>query len=93
MPHLTRKPSATVRDANLYFSIEAGESQLAATVDYLGDQHFVYASDIPHWDNEFPESLEHLWDHPTLSAATKQKVMYDNAAALFGLNTPAVAPA
>jgi predicted TIM-barrel fold metal-dependent hydrolase len=89
MPHLAKPPSETAREAKLYFSIEAGESQLAATVDYLGEQHFVYASDIPHWDNEFPESLEQLWEHPTLSAAQKQKIMADNARALFGLGTPA----
>ena len=48
------------RESNMYFSLESGESQLAATVDYVGSDHFVYASDIPHWDNEFPENLHHL---------------------------------
>ena len=33
----------------------------------MGDDHFLYASDIPHWDNEFPENLSELRDHPRLS--------------------------
>ena len=46
----------------------------------------MYASDFPHWDSEFPESLEQLWAHPKLSETTKQKILYHNAKAFFGLN-------
>jgi predicted TIM-barrel fold metal-dependent hydrolase len=81
------KPSEVVRQSNIYFSIEAGESQLPAAVDYVGDGHFVYASDIPHWDNEFPKSLHEVYDHPGLSAATKEKILYRNAQTLFGLKS------
>jgi len=85
MPLLTSKPSALVRDSSLYFSLEAGETLLPQAIEYLGDQHFLYATDIPHWDNEFPESLEALRAHPGLSQETKAKVLYDNARALYGL--------
>lgn len=47
----------------MYFSVDPGESQLAATVDYVGAEHFLYASDIPRWDNEFLGNLKHLRDH------------------------------
>ena len=53
-PDLKRPPSEVVRDRPLYFSVEAGETLLPETLKYVGDDHFVYASDIPHWDNEFP---------------------------------------
>jgi predicted TIM-barrel fold metal-dependent hydrolase len=84
-PLLKRKPSEVVRDSDLYFSVESGETQLAHTIEYLGDRHFVYASDIPHWDNEFPESLEALWARTDLSRETKEKLLYHNAKALFRL--------
>ena len=86
-PLLKKKPSQIVRESNIYFSIEAGESLLPEAIDYLGDGHFIYASDIPHWDNEFPKSLHEVIDHPKLSAETKDKVLHSNAAKLFGLKT------
>ena len=52
-PDLKRPPSEVVRDRPMYFSVEAGETLLPETLKYLGDDHFVYASDIPHWDNGF----------------------------------------
>jgi hypothetical protein len=85
MPLLKKKPSDVVREAKMYFSLEAGESQLVPTIEYLGAEHFLYASDVPHWDNEFPENLEALRDHPQLSAAAKEKILYKNAKALFGI--------
>ncbi len=90
-PHLTRKPSQVFRESPLYVSLEAAESLLPAVVDLLGDDHFLYASDIPHWDNEFPKNLEELWHRPDLSRETKEKILYHNARALFGLGVPAAA--
>jgi predicted TIM-barrel fold metal-dependent hydrolase len=85
MPLLTKKPSDVVRESPIYFSVEASETLLPQAIEYLGDDHFVYASDIPHWDCDFPENLEHLWAHPRLSAETKEKLLYRNAEALFAL--------
>jgi predicted TIM-barrel fold metal-dependent hydrolase len=92
-PHLTKKPSALFRESPIYVSLEAEEGLLAATIDYVGDDHLVYASDIPHWDTEFPKNLIGLREHPDLSRETKEKLLYRNAQALFGLGTRASAPA
>jgi predicted TIM-barrel fold metal-dependent hydrolase len=56
-------------------------------------EHFVYASDIPHWDGEFPENLDGIRDHRALSRETKEKVLYHNARAFFGLEAPTAASA
>jgi predicted TIM-barrel fold metal-dependent hydrolase len=85
-PLLTRKPSQTVRESNLYFSLESGETLLAPTIEAIGAEHFMYASDVPHWDNEFPRSLEKLWEHPQLSDAAKRAILHDSAAAMYGLD-------
>jgi len=85
MPLLKKKPSDIVRESKMYFSVEPGESQLAATVDYVGADHFLYASDIPHWDNEFPHNLRDLQGHKQLSNETKEKILYKNAKDLFAL--------
>ncbi len=85
MPLLEEKPSELVRKSPVYFSIEAGESQLPQAIDYVGADHFVYASDIPHWDCEFPENLEQLRAHTALSAEVKDKILSQNAKRLFDL--------
>jgi hypothetical protein len=90
-PHLKKKPSDVVRESPIYISLESEEQLLPQTIDYLGDDHFLYASDIPHWDGGFPKNLEDLWDHPSLSRETKEKILYHNSKAFFGLKTPAAA--
>ncbi|HEX6513764.1 MAG TPA: amidohydrolase family protein, partial [Chloroflexota bacterium] len=86
MPLLRGKPSQVFRDSNLFVSLESGESLLPQTVELVGAGHFMYASDVPHWDNEFPRSLEHIWEHPGLSEAAKRVILHDSAARLYNFN-------
>jgi predicted TIM-barrel fold metal-dependent hydrolase len=58
---------------------------LAQTIEHIGADHFVFASDIPHWDCEFPGNLQHLRNHPALPPAVKEKILYKNAKRLFNL--------
>jgi predicted TIM-barrel fold metal-dependent hydrolase len=90
-PLLKKKPSDIVRESPIYFSVEASESFLPQVIDFIGDDHFVYASDIPHWDGEFPGNLDGIRNHPALSRETKEKVLYHNSRAFFGLGTPTAA--
>lgn len=85
LAQLKEKPSELVRKSEVYFSIEPGESQLPAAIDYVGADHFLFASDIPHWDCEFPGNLQHLRSHKTLSDSVKQKILRDNSRRLFNL--------
>lgn len=91
MPLLKKKPSQTFRESQLSVSLESGEALLPAAIEYTGAEHFMYASDVPHWDNEFPGSLEKLWEHPKLSDDVKRKILHDNAAALYALKTKVAA--
>ena len=86
MPLPKQKPSDVLRESNMYFSLESGESQLAATVDYVGSDHFVYASDIPHWEQRVPREPAPSQDHPDLSDEVKEKILRKNAKRLFDLN-------
>lgn len=55
-------------------------------VDFFGDGHVMWASDYPHPDSTWPFSrdvIEQETGH--LSPEAKQKVLHDNAAALYGL--------
>jgi predicted TIM-barrel fold metal-dependent hydrolase len=72
-----------VRQRPIYFSLEADETLLPETFRYVGDNHFIYATDIPHWDTEFPENLYQIQRRKDLSEETKQKLLYDNARLLY----------
>jgi predicted TIM-barrel fold metal-dependent hydrolase len=84
-PGLDEKPSVAFRKSPIYVSVETEESLLPQTVEYAGDSHFLFASDFPHWDAEFPKNLETLEHRQDLSERTKRKILYDNARALFNL--------
>jgi predicted TIM-barrel fold metal-dependent hydrolase len=84
-PRLKQLPSKCVREHPVYFSYEAGESFLSETFGHVGENHFVYASDIPHWDNEFPENLHKIQARQDLTPEVKQKVLYANAKSLYNV--------
>jgi len=84
-PWLTRKPSEVVRDSQIFFSIEAEETLLPETFRSVGDEHFLYASDVPHWDSDFPRTLEHFWARDDIAQESKEKVLLYNPRRLYGL--------
>jgi predicted TIM-barrel fold metal-dependent hydrolase len=45
----------------------------------------VYATDVPHWDGEFPENLEEIRATDVIDADEKKAILRDNAVALFAL--------
>ena len=79
MPLLKEAPSEVFKKSNIKVSIEASERTLPSTIDYCGVQHFMFASDVPHWDCEFPHNLKHIRMDKKLTDAQKQKILYDNA--------------
>lgn len=85
MPLLKEKPSEVFKTSSINVSIEAGETMLKETIDMVGVQHLMYATDIPHWDSEFPENLKHLRADPRLDDETKRNILYDNAKAFYRL--------
>ena len=85
MPLLKKKPSQVFRESSIKVSIEGKESLLRETIDFVGAEHLIYATDIPHWDGEFPENLEEMRAANNLTAAEKQAILHDNAAQLFSL--------
>jgi predicted TIM-barrel fold metal-dependent hydrolase len=84
-PLLKKKPSDVVRESPIYVGLEGEETLLPQAVDYLGNDHFMYASDFPHWDAEFPKNIDQVWLHPDLSRESKEKMLYRNARAFYGL--------
>ena len=84
-PVLRKKPSDYVRSGKIYFSCEADECLLPQALAHIGEQQIVYASDYPHWDGSYPDSLDELRRREDLTDAQKCKVLADNARQLYRL--------
>ena len=84
-PLCRRKPSEYLLGGQLYFAVESGEKSLPETVRRLGDAILFYASDVPHWDHDFPESLREAKERADVSPETRRKIVAENARRLYAL--------
>jgi hypothetical protein len=77
---LRMKPSEYVLSGRYFQSIEIpeGVKLTNAAIDLLGEDVLMYASDYPHGESHFPESVDTVlkWD---MAHARKQKLFWDNA--------------
>jgi len=82
-PGLKKSPSEYVKSGNLYFSCEADEPLLPEALRLVGEDVVVYASDYPHWDNEFPGSIRVLKERKDITDKQAGKILADNARRLY----------
>lgn len=92
-PLLKRKPSEYIRGGNIFFPVEDGETLVAPTADFVGHDQLFYASDFPHWDHSYPESLRSIAERPDLADDLKRKILADNAQRMYALKASEVAAA
>lgn len=83
---IPRPPSEYLAQGRVWVSCEPDESSLEWVVSRVGAERILYASDYPHWDAEFPESVRKIRDREGLGAEAKRAILGDNAAELFGLD-------
>ena len=84
-PLLKKKPSEYVAGPNIFVSCEPEERLLPESMRIIGEDCVMYASDWPHWDNSYPESLHELEAREDLSPEQKRKILVDNPRRLYGL--------
>jgi predicted TIM-barrel fold metal-dependent hydrolase len=82
---ITRPPSETFAEGRCYVSCEPEEKSLAWVTESLGRDAILYASDYPHWDCEFPNSVRAISERGELDDDTKKAILHDNAQRLFQL--------
>ncbi len=85
MPRITKRPSEYLADGRLVVSCEA-ERHLGHALDGLGAHSVVFASDYPHWDAEFPDSVTAITGRDDLDDSQKTAVLAGNAARVYGWN-------
>ena len=89
LPAMKRWPREYLKSGLIYYSCDPDEASLPFILEMMGDDLIFYASDYPHWDGRFPESVAPLRDNPKLTSVQKRKVLAENAARFYGLATQA----
>ena len=84
-PLLENPPSTYVHQGgNIFFGCEANERLLPQTLDIIGDDVVMYASDYPHWDCDYPASLHTMQSRPDLTEQQRHGVLRGAAERFYG---------
>ena len=60
---------------------------LPAVINAVGDKCIMYASDYPHGDSKWPETVSRI-RNAGLSQESQNRILGDNAARLYNLEKP-----
>lgn len=85
VPWLTREPGEHLRGEQCWYSFEPDEKTLPYVLEFVGQDHIVFASDYNHSDCKFPETVSHMAARQDLSPSVLRKLMCDNARRLYPL--------
>jgi predicted TIM-barrel fold metal-dependent hydrolase len=85
-PLCKQKPSVYIKSERLFFHAEDYEPLIGATAEVISPKILFFASDWPHWDNEYPENIDHLKKRKDLSPELKKWIFAGAAKRLFNLN-------
>ena len=82
---LTRKCSDYISGGRFFCSVEMheGEDMFNMVQGFLGDGVLMYASDYPHSECHFPDSVDQVMAWSSLSDQTRQKLFWDNASRFY----------
>jgi len=85
LPELKHAPSDYVTGGRFFCSIEQheGEELYNSVTGFLGDDILMYASDYPHSECHFPDSVDNVLKWTTLKPDTQRKLFWDNATRFY----------
>jgi predicted TIM-barrel fold metal-dependent hydrolase len=85
LPPLKRRPSDYVRGPQYFQSIQLyeGEQSLRHTIEALGEDTLMFATDYPHSESWFPKSVEVVLGWRSLPDGVRRKLLWDNAARCY----------
>jgi hypothetical protein len=81
---LKRNPSEWVR-TNCYFTCEADELPMTNTIEQIGADHILFASDYPHFDSEYPDTVKTIAARKDITPKQAEMILGRNAEALLNL--------
>jgi predicted TIM-barrel fold metal-dependent hydrolase len=85
IPQLKQHPSDYMKSGRFFCSIEhhEGEDMFADVTRFLGDDVLMYASDYPHSECQFPDSVANILEWSAMGEARMRKLLSGNADRFF----------
>jgi predicted TIM-barrel fold metal-dependent hydrolase len=83
VPNLKRRPSEVVRSENFFISCDPDEETLPYVAERVGSSHILYASDYPHFEGRFPNTVKLTAGRSQFSPEIPRKILADNPARLY----------
>jgi predicted TIM-barrel fold metal-dependent hydrolase len=82
---LKMKPSEYMMSGRFFCSIEhhEGEDMLEYVTRFLGDNLLMYASDYPHSECQFPDSVSNILEWSSIGADRQRKLLWENPNRFF----------
>jgi uncharacterized protein len=90
-PLCKAKPSEYMTCGRAYFACEPEEKTIPYVVQWVGEDNILYASDYPHWDSEWPHTVDELLKRGDLGRGLKAKILGQNALAFYGVKAAVAA--
>jgi len=84
-PLCKAKPSEYMTCGRAYFSCEPEEKTIPYVVGWIGEDNILYASDYPHWDSEWPHTVDELMKRGDIEPRLKAKILGQNALRFYDL--------
>ena len=88
VPWLKQKPSEYILNCEAYFGVEPEEKLIPLVAREIGAEKLLYASDYPHWDSDWPDTVRTLAERQDVDDELRQQLMCDNAVRFYGLKRP-----
>ncbi len=79
VPHLKRLPREVLAEGRYFHGLDSWERSIDFCVQELGEDMWLFATDWPHGDTAWPESVQQIVERPGLSAQAKRKMLGENA--------------
>jgi len=79
VPNLKRLPREVLAEGRYFHAIDTWERSVEFCIQELGEDIWLFATDWPHGDSAWPESVQQIADRPGLSASARRKLLGDNA--------------
>ena len=78
-------PSEYIASGRLFCTIERheGKDLFNYVTSVFGDDVLMYASDYPHAECQFPDSVDNILKWSSLRPDTRRKLLWDNAARFY----------
>ncbi len=84
-PRLKHHPEDYLKSGRFFCSVERheGADMYNMVRNFLGDDVLMYASDYPHSECQFPNTVDNFLAWDGFGDETRKKLMWDNAARFF----------